>query len=597
MRVENISTNQPRFEGKSYKSIFKSFTNLFSKSKNEQTEKAFETLASTSAASAMAAIAINKKQESSNATSKSSANEELKFGENLFNENIPDLPKISDKEFEDLKKRVYADERSRYVAITYRLTPQEEVGRLETQLVAKILDNEDLYNNEKVRKYADKTIFPKQPLTQEQAKVINYVLSNKRLYDGKYVMEDTKRALPSIDKSNVNFVLKVLSDERLTKAGFECCASLLEISKGATHPQEILKSANDVIDKYLSNQALYNNKNITRYLPFIASGARNSYGAKQKNSIFDMYANSQELQNQQHVSKQIGNIALVVDDENIDLATRILANPILYKNKYLFDGTYTFSTNKIIDVLGHADTLSKTQYMNKVLDVYLSDKELYTNENLNKALSRILERTDKNNVNYRTSILQMYSNNKALQNGAMSEKIGDLILNAHTDLEFKIADKVLRDEKLYNNKIILNKIPDIVGRIGTPEEAEYISKLLDIDNVVTDEEIVKNIPLLESRMKFGSEKALNKRLKILNMVLDNKELHQNKLLLSELPDIINGVRFTEQVDIANIVLNNSKYYNNEQIIKKLPQWIKGIDGMYQVNKPFYREIKAKLEQE
>ena len=81
------------------------------------------------------------------------------------------------------------------------------------------------------------------------------------------------------------------------------------------------------------------------------------------------------------------------------------------------------------------------------------------------------------------------------------------------------------------------------------------------------------------------------------MILDNKKLHQNKLLLSELPDIINGVRFAEQVDIANIVLNNSKYYNNEQIIKKLPQWIKGIDGMYQVNKPFYREIKAKLEQE
>ena len=310
-----------------------------------------------------------------------------------------------------------------------------------------------------------------------------------------------------------------------------------------------------------------------------------------------MYANSPELQNQQHVSKQIGNIALIVDDENIDLATRILANPILYKNKYLFDGAYTFSTNKIIDVLGHADTLSKTKYMNDVLDVYLSDKELYTNENLNKALSRILERTDKNNVNYRTSILQMYSNNKALQNGAMSEKIGDFILNAHTDLQFKIAEKVLSDEKLYNNKIILNKIPDIIARVGSPEEVEYINKLLDIDTVVNDEQIVKDIPLLESRMKFCSDKALNKRLKILNMILDNKELHQNKLLLSELPDIINGVRFAEQVDIANIVLNNSKYYNNEQIIKKLPQWIKGIDGMYQVNKPFYREIKTKLEQE
>ena len=79
------------------------------------------------------------------------------------------------------------------------------------------------------------------------------------------------------------------------------------------------------------------------------------------------------------------------------------------------------------------------------------------------------------------------------------------------------------------------------------------------------------------------------------MILDNKELHTNKALLSELPEIINGVRYAEQVEIAKIVLSDSKYYNNPQIIEKLPQWIKRIDGMYQVNKPFYREIKTKLE--
>ena len=588
MRIEKVSTNQPNFEGKSYKSIFINLLSPFTKLKTKQTEKAFETLAGASAATAMATIAINNKGE--NLTSKTQTTKEK-----TLEDTIPDLPEISDKEFEALKKRVYADERSRYVAIDYRLKPEEQLSKQETQLVAKILDNEDLYNSEYVRKYANDLIFPKQPINQKQAKVVNYILSDKDLYDKRYLMQDAKRALPNIDETNINFVLRVLSDERLRNAEFFSCASLLEISKDSAKPQEVIDAANAVVDKFLSSEALYNNKNLCRWLAHIASGAKNSEGAERINSIFDRYANSKDLQNQEHISNKIGNIALVADNENYSLAKRVLDDQILYKNKYLFDGPLTFSTNQIIDVLGHADTLSKAQCMNKLLDVYLSDEELYTNENLNKALSRILERTDEKNISYRTRIMQRYSNNKALQNAAIAEKIGDIILDTNDDLRYLVTDKVLKDKRLYNNKIILEKIPYIVARIGKPEDVEYINKLLDVDTIINDEEIVNDIPLLESRMKFSSDKAYNKRLKILNMILDNKELHTNKALLSELPEIINGVRYAEQVEIAKIVLSDSKYYNNPQIIEKLPQWIKRIDGIYQVNKPFYREIKTKLE--
>ena len=66
MRVEKISTNQPNFEGKNYKSIFNRFTNVFAKSssaKAEKVENIFQALAGASTAIALAAIAINKKQE------------------------------------------------------------------------------------------------------------------------------------------------------------------------------------------------------------------------------------------------------------------------------------------------------------------------------------------------------------------------------------------------------------------------------------------------------------------------------------------------------------------------------------------------------
>ena len=68
MRVENISTNQPNFSARNYKSVFKRFVNLFSKSTSEQ---AFTTTATATAATAIAAIEMSKKEyEASKLTNK-----------------------------------------------------------------------------------------------------------------------------------------------------------------------------------------------------------------------------------------------------------------------------------------------------------------------------------------------------------------------------------------------------------------------------------------------------------------------------------------------------------------------------------------------
>ena len=109
MRVEKININQPKFEARNGKSIFKRFTNLFSKSKSEQ---AFTTTATATAATAIAAIEMNKKKyEVPNLTYKSISD----VKQDALNEIIPNLPEISDEEYKDLKTNICADEKIHYI--------------------------------------------------------------------------------------------------------------------------------------------------------------------------------------------------------------------------------------------------------------------------------------------------------------------------------------------------------------------------------------------------------------------------------------------------------------------------------------------------
>ena len=178
MRVEKISTNQPKFEGKNYRSIFNRFTNLFTKQKNEQ---AFVTTATASAAAAIATIEINKKEyEAPKLINKTIA--EVK--QDTLNEIIPNLPEISDEEYKDLKTKICADEKIHNIIHSMNLNPKDDIGKAETQFIAKILSNKDLLESKPVRKYAQNIIFsPPMRLKSERAKVINFVFDNKRLYN------------------------------------------------------------------------------------------------------------------------------------------------------------------------------------------------------------------------------------------------------------------------------------------------------------------------------------------------------------------------------------------------------------------------------
>ena len=330
MRVEKISTNNPNFQAKNGKSLFKQFTNLFLKSKREE---AFATTATATAAAAIATIEISKKKyETPKLTNKTIS--EIK--QDALNEIIPNLPALSDEEYQELKSRICNDEKIHYIMHTIKLNQNDDIGKAETQLIAKILDNKALLESKPVRKFAQNIIFsPPTRFKPERAKVINFVLDNEKFYNDEKMMYDVWQAILFVDNSNVNFVLKLLSDERFSNTYFRCGSEILFANRLSDNPQKSAQIKNAVIDKFLSSEELYNNKNVCSEIFRITYFAKNDKDLEHINKLFDKYLNSPELLSQTNVRHSIGNIVGCVNsDIEFDLANRILETPELYKNKY-----------------------------------------------------------------------------------------------------------------------------------------------------------------------------------------------------------------------------------------------------------------------
>ena len=590
MRVEKISTNQPNFEGKSYKSIFNRFAKLFSKSKSEQV---FTTTATATAATAIAAIEMSKKKyETPKVINKPISD----VKQDALNKIIPNLPEISEEEYKELKSKICDDEKIHYIMHNIKLNPKDDIGKAETQLVAKILDNKDLLESKPIRKYAQNIIFsPPMRLKPERSKVINLVLDNERLYNDEKMMYDVLQAIPFVDSSNVNFVLKLLSDKRFSDTYFRCGSEILFANRLSDNPQKSAQIKNSVIDKFLSNEKLYNNKNVCSEISRIAYFAKNDKDLEHISKLFDKYLNSSELMNQKHVRHSIGDIVgCVKSDIEFDLANRILETPELYKNKYLFNSEDGFGSN-IGRILDGAKNHEKAKYINEFLDAYLSDEKLYTNENLNKGLSYVLSSLNKENLEFRKSLMTKYVNNPDLQQPFVVKRLGILINCSDSKTKCELINKILNDKRLYNNDAVMDKAGDILIGLKRPEDADFVSKFLDKDEIISDKKIIDSLPNIEWLMNFGTDKTYKLKSKVLEKVLNDEKLYTNKNVMYELPNIIKNIRFDEQLEIANIVLSSEKFFNNGEALKNLPKWLERMDGYTEPNMKRYNEIKEKLE--
>lgn len=598
MRVEKISTNQPNFEGKNYKSIFNRFTNVFAKSssaKAEKVENIFQALAGASTAIALAAIAINKKQkEDKEAQVKEeiSAKEEIKQPEKTLDEIFPDLPEVSEPKLQALERKIRYDERSRYVVGERKLAGKKR----EIQLVNKLLDDDKLINNPTLRRNMSQLIFSRgRDMSTKQAKVIDYIMSNPRLYNNENLVNNAKEALPYVDESNINSVLRVLSDERFDKTYFYAYADILDTNACSDNPKYTARIREEVVDKFLSDERLYNNANICNEISRIAYFTKDNERLGYVNSLFDKYLNTPDVFNNKHIKHNIANIVESVNDKRkFDLANRFFDTPELYRNRFLLNGEGMYSSG-ITSAIHSIKTPEDAHNINEFLDLYLSNGKFYKNGNLNGALGYILETTDNDNLKFRKSLLRKYLNNPEIQNSEVANNLGLLLGYSKNEKGYKLVDQVFSDERLYNNKAVVTKLPEILQKSEGSEDINYISKMLDKDEIISDKKLIDNITKLEWFMSFSNKNVYQLKSDLLDKVLSEKRLYSNKDVMYLLPQIIENMGFYEQYEIAETVLNFENLFNDKAVLGNLPSWLNRMDGFKEPNMKVYCETKTKLD--
>lgn len=603
MRVEKISTNQPNFEGKNYKSIFNRFTNVFAKSssaKAEKVENIFQALAGASTAIALAAIAINKKQEEdkeAQVKEEISAKEEIKQPEKTLDEIFPDLPEVSEPKLQALERKIRYDERSRYIINEKAIGNRSLLGKREVQLVNKLLDDDKLINDPKLRRNMAALILSRRgrDMSTKQAKVIDYIMSNPRLYNNENLVNNAKEALPYVDESNINSVLRVLSDERFDKTYFYAYAAILDTNACSDNPKYTARIREEVVDKFLSDERLYNNANICNEISRITYFTKDNERLGYVNSLFDKYLNTPDVFNNKHIKHNIANIVESVNDKRkFDLANRFFDTPELYRNRFLLNGEGMYSSG-ITSAIHSIKTPEDAHNINEFLDLYLSNGKFYKNGNLNGALGYILETTDNDNLKFRKSLLRKYLNNPEIQNSEVANNLGLLLGYSKNEKGYKLVDQVFSDERLYNNKAVVTKLPEILQKSEGSEDINYISKMLDKDEIISDKKLIDNITKLEWFMSFSNKNVYQLKSDLLDKVLSEKRLYSNKDVMYLLPQIIENMGFYEQYEIAETVLNFENLFNDKAVLGNLPSWLNRMDGFREPNMKVYSETKTKLD--
>ena len=149
-------------------------------------------------------------------------------------------------------------------------------------------------------------------------------------------------------------------------------------------------------------------------------------------------------------------------------------------------------------------------------------------------------------------------------NIANNQKFKDLGLEfPDTKERIVLLDKILSDEKLYNNKNLMNNIGNILVYTNFAESVQ--TKLDVIDKYLSDEKLYNNINLMNNigdilvYTDFAGEKEIALK------VLSDEKLYNNINLMNNIGDILHYTSSSEAEEIALKVLSDEKLLDLKSI--------------------------------
>lgn len=241
---------------------------------------------------------------------------------------------------------------------------------------------------------------------------------------------------------------------------------------------------------------------------------------------------------------------VILNEFNIPLAKRILADERLYKNP-----DFMAFADEIVHT---TDTEEKAQIQNDLFDKVLSDENLYDNLEFMQAFGEIAANTktadQKEIADFFLSDSSLFSSQSAVN--CLKKAIGSI----RTKEQKETAKKVFSEKKLNSNPNFMEYAGDIIRFTRNKRKKEMADFILADERLVNNPEFMKYAAGIILNTENDEQKDL--RLDILNRAMSDESLSKSKPLSDYLGSILFRLENQEQKEVADKILSNKKLYDN-----------------------------------
>ncbi|MCD7879970.1 MAG: HD domain-containing protein [Candidatus Gastranaerophilales bacterium] len=176
---------------------------------------------------------------------------------------------------------------------------------------------------------------------------------------------------------------------------------------------------------------------------------------------------------------------------------------------------------------------------------------------------------------------------KLKQNYRLREKIDSSIINPNNIL---LADKILSDERLYNNTYFMAKAEEIIYDTDTPEKVQ--AKCDVLDRILSDEILYDNPYFMIEARHIVSSVRSKEGAQIANKIFSDEKFYNNTEFMNYARYIVSNTHTPEQVqskcDVLDKIFSDERFYNNTDFMKK------AVDIVRNTNTPEQAKIADKI---
>ena len=168
---------------------------------------------------------------------------------------------------------------------------------------------------------------------------------------------------------------------------------------------------------------------------------------------------------------------------------------------------------------------------------------------------------------------KILSDEKLYDNHDFMQIAGEIIYASKTqeqaEITINLIDKILSNEKLYDNHDFMKKAGEIIYFSNSQEQAEAEINL--IDKILSDEKLYNNSDFMEKAGEIiyasKTQEQAEVKINLIDKILSDEKLYNNPNFMKAAWDIIRSTKTQEQAQLVDKILSGEKLYNNSSFMK------------------------------